>query len=204
MLKDMGKNKSLNLPYPLVLASTSKYRGALLSQLGWEFESIAPGVDEDKVKEQNLSPEELALLLSNYKAQAVFAKRPEACVIGSDQVCRMGKKIFDKPNTPENAAIQLSQMQGKSHELLTAVTIIYPGGVKSFINRTTLHMRPLTLAKIQQYINVDEPLDCAGSYKLESHGIKLFNKIEMEDQTAIIGLPLIELTNVLLELGYPL
>jgi len=200
----MGKNKSLTLPYPLILASTSKYRGALLSQLGWEFESIAPGVDENKVKEQNLSPEELALLLSNYKAQAVFAKRPDACVIGSDQVCRMGEEIFDKPHTVENAAIQLSRMQGKSHELLTAVTIISPAGVKSFLNRTTLHMRPLSLAQIHQYINFDEPLDCAGSYKLESRGIKLFNKIEMEDQTAIIGLPLIELTNILLDLGYPL
>jgi septum formation protein len=200
----MGKNKSLNLPYPLVLASTSKYRGALLSQLGWEYESVAPGVDENKVKEQNLSPEELALLLSNYKAQAVFTKRPHSCVIGSDQVCRMGEEIFDKPMTVENASLQLSRMQGKSHELLTAVTIIYPGGTKSFLNRTTLHMRPLTLAQIHEYITSDEPLDCAGSYKLEARGIKLFEKIEMEDQTAIIGLPLIELTTTLLELGYPL
>lgn len=200
----MGKNKSLNLPFPLILASTSKYRGALLSQLGWTFEAVSPGVDEDKVKAQGLSPAELAILLSQYKAQAVFAKRPEACVIGSDQVCSLGGKIFSKPGTVENATMQISEMQGKTHELLTAVTVISPNGTESFLNRTTLHMRPLTLSEIHSYVNEDMPLDCAGSYKLESSGIKLFSKIEMSDHTAIIGLPLIELTSTLLKLGYPL
>lgn len=175
-----------------------------MSQLGWDFEAISPGVDEDKVKAEGLAPGDLALLLSKYKAEAVFAKRPDACVIGSDQVCTMNGKIFSKPGTVENAALQISEMQGKSHELLTAVTVISPKGVESFLNRTTLHMRPLTLSQIQDYVNDDLPLDCAGSYKLESRGIKLFSSIEMSDQTAIIGLPLIELTSTLLKLGYPL
>lgn len=200
----MGKNKSLNLPFPLILASTSKYRGALLSQLGWPFEAVSPGVDENKVKSQGLTPAELALLLSQYKAEAVFAKRPEACVIGSDQVCTMNGKIFSKPGTVENATLQISEMQGKTHELLTAVTVISPQGKESFLNRTTLHMRPLTLSEIHSYVNEDMPLDCAGSYKLESCGIKLFSRIEMSDHTAIIGLPLIELTSILLKWGYPL
>lgn len=204
MLKDMGKNKQVNLPFPLILASTSKYRGALLSQLGWEFEAVAPGVDEDKIKSNGLDPQELALLLSKFKAEAVFAKRPDSCVIGSDQVCTMEGMIFSKPGTIEKATEQISQMQGKSHELLTAVTVISPKGINSFVNRTVLHMRPLTLSQIYSYVNEDQPLDCAGSYKLESKGIKLFHSIEMTDQTAIIGLPLIELTSTLLKLGYPL
>jgi septum formation protein len=200
----MGKNQSLTLPYPLILASTSKYRGQLLAQLGWHFEAIAPGVDEDLLKGKGMTPEELAKTLSLYKAQAVFAKRPEACVIGSDQVCTMDGKIFGKPETIEKATEQIAQMQGKTHELMTAVTIIHPEGSETFLNVTKLHMRPLTFSEIHSYVKEDLPLDCAGSYKLESRGIKLFHKIEMSDQTAIIGLPLIEVTSSLLKLGYPL
>lgn len=175
-----------------------------MSQLGWTFEAMNPGVDEDKVKNNSTLPGDIALTLSQFKAEAVFARRPDACVIGSDQVCTMDGKIFSKPGTIEKAAEQISLMQGKKHELLTAVTVLWPGGSISFLNRTTLHMRPLTLRDIHTYVNEDLPLDCAGSYKLESRGIKLFEKIEMNDHTAIIGLPLIELTSVLLKLGYPL
>jgi septum formation protein len=200
----MGKDQSLKLPYPLILASTSKYRGALLSQLGWEFEAMAPGVDEDKVKDQHLSPVDLATELSRMKAQAVFARRPDACVIGSDQVCCLGQSILGKPHTIERAYEQIALMQGKSHQLLTAVTVTTPQETFTFLNSTTLHMRKMTLKEIKQYIDLDLPLDCAGSYKLESRGIKLFEKIDMTDQTAIIGLPLIELTNILLKLGFPL
>lgn len=200
----MGKNQSLKMPYPLILASTSKYRSALLAQLGHEFEAVNPGVDEDKIKDGTYSPEELALTLSRLKAEAVFVRRPDSCVIGSDQVCQLNGEIFSKPHTIDKAREQISKMQGKAHELLTAVTIIYPEGSESFLNRTVLYMRPLTLPQINSYIKNDLPLDCAGSYKLESSGIKLFEKIEMSDHTAIIGLPLIELTSRLLKLGYSL
>lgn len=200
----MGKNQSLTLPYSLILASTSKYRNELLRQLGWPFEAVAPGVDEDKIKATGISPEELARTLSEFKARAVFAKRPDACVIGSDQVCTVDGRILGKPLTKEKAAEQISLLQGKRHDLITTVTILYPGGQESFVNRTTLWMRELTLKEIYSYIETDLPLDCAGSYKLESKGIKLFQNIEMNDHTAIIGLPLIELTNCLLRLGYPL
>lgn len=200
----MGKDKPLTLPYPLILASTSKYRGELLTQLGWDFKALAPGVDEDQFKNNTLTPKELALTLSECKAQAVFDKNPDACVIGSDQVCTLGNKILSKPYTPEAAFKQLSEMQGKAHQLLTAVTLLSPEGKERFINITTLHMRNLTAEEIKTYIKADNPLDCAGSYKLEGRGIKLFNKIEMSDHTAIIGLPLIELTSVLMKWGYPL
>lgn len=202
MLKDLGKDQSLKNPFPLILASTSKYRGELLAQLGWEFQAVAPGVDENKIKQKGFSPSELALELSKLKAQAVSCRFPHACVIGSDQVCNLDGLILDKPGTVEAATEQLSRMQGKTHELLTAVTILHPDGMETIFNKTTLHMRPLTLGQIHQYVKEDQPLDCAGSYKLESRGIKLFHKIEMTDHTAIIGLPLIDLTSVLLKLGY--
>ena len=200
----MGKNQSLNAPYPLILASTSKYRGALLSQLGHPFESMAPGIDEDQFKSQKLSPQQLAQKLSRLKAEAIFLKRPEACVIGSDQVCSLSGEILSKPETKETALKQLIKMQGKSHELVTAVSLFSPQGETHFFNQTILHMRPLKETEILRYIEEDLPLDCAGSYKLESKGIKLFEKIEMDDHTSIIGLPLIQLNNFLLQMGYPL
>lgn len=193
----------MNLPYPLILASTSKYRAQLLSQLGWSFESVGPEVDEDQMKGQGLRPQELAITLSRMKAKAVYLRFEGSCVIGSDQVCTLEGEIFGKPGTQERAQTQLSRMQGKVHELLTAVTVITPEKETTFLNSTRLHMRDLTEAEIEAYVKVDSPLDCAGSYKLESQGIKLFERIEMTDHTSIIGLPLIELSNVLIDLGFP-
>lgn len=200
----MGKNQSVNAPYPLILASTSKYRGALLAQLGWEFTSEDSKLDESPFKNQNHSPKKLAQILARAKAEAVFKKKPHSCVIGSDQVCSFEEHILSKPQTKENAIKQLTLMQGKSHNLFTAVSVLSPKGETQFINTTTLHMRKMNHAEIQRYVEADLPLDCAGSYKLESGGIKLFHKIEMTDQTSIIGLPLIELTTTLLQLGYSL
>lgn len=204
MLENMGKNQSLNLPYPLILASTSKYRGALLAQLGWTFSQVAPGVDEDALKTNGLSPLELSRELAFRKAQAVFEKHPTSLVIGSDQVCSLGSEILSKPVTKENALIQLMKMQGQEHELITAVCLMLPGKIVRFENRTRLFMRSLDESALKAYIDQDLPLDCAGSYKLESSGVKLFKKIEMDDHTSIIGLPLIQLSNHLIELGYPL
>lgn len=194
----------MKTPYPLILASTSKYRCDLLTQLGLPFKAQAPGVNEDKIKEKNLPPEKLALELSRLKAQAVFVKHADSCVIGSDQVCSLDGIILGKPHTSEQALEQLLFMQGKSHELLTAVTVISPGKEHTFLNKTTLFMRSLTNDEIIRYVEEDRPLDCAGSYKLESRGIRLFEKIEMDDHTSIIGLPLIQLNNYLIHLGYQL
>ena len=188
----------------MILASTSKYRSALLSQLGYAFECASPGVDEDAYKGRGTAPEELALILSRAKAEAVFKKHPDACVIGSDQVCTLEGMILSKPGTVEKAVEQLLFMQNKTHELLTAVTICSPKGRESVLNKTKLKMRPLTRAQIEAYVQYDMPLDCAGSYKLETSGIKLFSEIDMTDHTSIIGLPLIDVTTLLLKLGYPL
>ncbi len=188
----------------MILASTSKYRGELLSQLGLPFSAIAPGVDEDAFKSSGVSPVELSRELAFRKAEAVFERHPHALVIGSDQVCTLEGEILSKPGTVDKAVAQLLKMQGKHHELVTAVCLLMPQKKIYFENRTRLFMRPLTDESIRAYVLEDSPLDCAGSYKLESRGIKLFSKIEMDDHTSIIGLPLIQLNNHLLELGYPL
>ncbi|MES2526041.1 MAG: Maf family protein [Bdellovibrionota bacterium] len=193
----------MKIPYPLILASTSKYRAELLSQLGWGFSAENPGVDEGPLKLLELEPGDIALRLSRMKSEAVFERNPSSCVIGSDQVCAIGKSIYGKPGSKDGAVRQLQELSGKTHELLTAVTVSWPGGQTSFLNTTRLHMRELTVEEITRYVETDLPLDCAGSYKLEARGIKLFERIEMDDHTAIIGLPLVELSNVLLNLGYP-
>lgn len=193
----------MRIPYPLILASTSKYRAELFSKLGWGFSTENPSVDEAPLKLLDLEPGDIALRLSRMKSEAVFVKNPTSCVIGSDQVCAIGKTIYGKPLSKDGAIRQLSEMNGKTHELLTAVTVTWPGGQTSFLNVTRLHMRELTVQEITRYVEKDLPHDCAGSYKLEEAGIKLFERIEMDDHTAVIGLPLIELSNVLLNLGYP-
>lgn len=193
----------MRIPYPLILASTSKYRAGLLTKLGWSFSSEDPGVDEAPLKLQELDPGDIALRLSRMKSEAVFSRNPSSCVIGSDQVCAIGKTIYGKPLSKDGAIRQLQEMNGKTHDLLTAVTVTWPGGQTSFLNVTRLHMRQLEVTEITRYVEADLPLECAGSYKLEERGIKLFERIEMDDHTAIIGLPLIELSNVLLNLGYP-
>lgn len=191
------------MPHPLILASTSKYRRELLSHLGMPFTSVAPEVDEDKFKDSGLSPEELSKVLSEAKAFAVFSKHPDALVIGSDQVLNLQGTILGKPGTESKAIEQLTHMNGLTHELITAVTLFGPNNINlTFVNTTVLHMRELSLRQITEYVEQDKPLDCAGSYKLEARGIRLFSKIEMTDHSAIIGLPLIELTNHLMALGY--
>lgn len=193
----------MKIPYPLILASTSKYRAGLLEKLGWSFSAEDPAVDEAPMKMMDLEPGDIALRLSRLKSEAVFARNPSSCVIGSDQVCAIGNTIYGKPLSKDGAISQLLEMNGKTHELLTAVTVTWPGGQTSFLNVTRLHMRELTREEISQYVATDLPLECAGSYKLEERGIKLFERIEMDDHTAVIGLPLIELSNVLMNLGYP-
>ncbi len=188
--------------YPLILASTSKYRAQLLSQLGYEFSAISPPLDEEPFKNQGHPPLELSQILSRLKAREVFAMHPGACVIGSDQVCHHQGQILSKPKTIEKAVAQLSLMQGETHELITSVTVICPTGEETFSNTTKLTMRRLTNEEITRYVKADMPLDCAGSYKLETSGIKLFSKIEMDDHTSIIGLPLIQLTTVLHHFGF--
>src|SRR5690606_522708 len=134
--------------------------------------------DEDQFKTLNLSGIDLAKTLAKEKAQAVFKHQSNSVVIGSDQVAAIGDLILDKPGSEERAIEQLTLMQGRDHHLYTAVTLIHPSlGEISFCDVTTLSMRELTQKEITRYIKQDQPIDCAGSYKIETLGITLFKNI---------------------------
>jgi septum formation protein len=190
----------------IVLASTSTYRAELLRKVVKHFTIDNPSINEAQFQQSEITPEKLAIKLAKVKANALINKYPQHLIIGSDQVCEYEGKIFNKPNILETAISQLQEMQGRAHFLHTAVCVenTVTGEHVNFINTTKLWMRKLNLNQIKNYLKLDEPFNCAGSYKLESFGISLFEKIECSDHTAIIGLPLIELTNILLKQGHPL
>ena len=181
---------------PLILASTSVYRQKLLARLGRPFEIFNPDVDESQHKPLITNPWKLAEHLALVKAQAVaklVADKPVSLIIGSDQVIIFQDKILDKPLTQERAIEQLKTMASKEHILYTAVALVSGSRQEVFGVSAKMMMRPLTDAEIIDYVQQDQPLDCAGSYKLESGGIRLFSKIETTDFSTIEGLPLLEL-----------
>lgn len=179
----------------LILASTSKYRYELLSRLGYKFTAQAPLVDEEKEKDLRLPPRALAEKLARVKAESL--KGPGKVVIGGDQLIAFEGRILGKAHTPERVVEELMSMQGKSHELITALCVFDGDQVYTHTDITRMTMKKRTREQIEHYVQLDEPLDCAGSYKAESHGILLFDKIETEDFTAIQGLPLIALGKIL-------
>jgi septum formation protein len=184
----------------LILASTSKYRRELLERLAIPFEAKAPLFDEEKEKTPGMAPQALAEKLAYGKAQSLA--REGFVVIGGDQLVSFDGKILGKSHTPEKAVEQLLEMQGKSHELITAICVF--DGLKTVIpytDITRLKMRPMTRAEIERYVQLDNPIDCAGSYKIETYGIMLFDKIESQDFTAVTGLPLMELRKILQRCG---
>lgn len=185
----------------LVLASTSPYRRELLARLRLPFACEPPGVDEHAVKRTLREPAVVVVELARQKARAVAARRPDALVIGSDQCACLDGKMLDKPGSQAAACAQLQHLSGRTHELRTAVAIVHPAGVVEWTDVTRLTMRSLTDTEIERYVTAEQPLDCAGSYKIEGLGIALFDRIDSDDQTAIQGLPLLRLCAELRRLG---
>jgi septum formation protein len=161
-----------------------------------------PRCDEDALKRHEADARKLAESLAFAKAASVQADEPNAAIIGCDQVAAFQGQIFGKPGTAARAIEQLMKMAGRMHELYTALVVIHRDRVVRHTDVTRLQMRPLSRAAIERYVVADEPLDCAGSYKLESRGIMLFDRIETDDHTAITGLPLIALLTILRDLGF--
>lgn len=188
----------MNTP-PLILASGSPYRRELLLRLGLPFEVRIPDVDESAVEDDNGAAlaERLALL----KARAVAAEHPEAVVIGSDQVAICGGRRLGKPGSIDRAVDQLMFCSGREVTFHTAVAVIGRGEESSRIVDTAVGMKPLDEACIRAYVEIDRPLDCAGSMKAEALGIALTRHIRSDDPTALIGLPLIALVELLEPLG---
>lgn len=188
----------------LILASTSRYRKELLERLRIPFRCVAPNVDEAalQAKYAKTDAEQIALMLATAKAEEVAARNPAAVVLGSDQVCVCEGRLLSKPMTAERAHEQLQFLAGRTHQLLTAVCIVNGPDRELLRDVTELKMRPLTPDEIARYVAADEPLDCAGSYKLECLGISLFESITSADHTAITGLPLALVAKVLRSLGW--
>lgn len=188
----------------LILASTSVYRRELLERLRLAFESHAPEVDEEAIKDSGLSPLEISRQLSQDKALALKGKFPDAVIIGSDQVLDFEGESFGKPIEFDAAFEQLKKLSGNTHFLHTSYALSCPQGLHVETVTAKMQMRQLSDQAIKNYIQKDEPFYCCGSYKLESLGISLFERIDCEDHTAIIGLPMMKLTTQLLKRGFSL
>lgn len=185
---------------PLVLASTSPYRRELIAKLGLPFEARAPQCDEEAWKARIQDPVELACTLALLKAQSLATA--DNCVIGGDQVVVLDQEILGKPGSFEKACAQLEKMTGRSHRLITALQVVHRGEEHLILDITEIQMRRLSRQQIENYVRQDQPFDCAGSYKIEKSGLVLVEKLKTDDFSAIQGVPLIQLTKHLSDLGY--
>jgi septum formation protein len=185
----------------LVLASTSPYRRELLARLGVPFEIASPDVDETPLAGEK--PDVTAQRLSVLKAQAVAEHFPNALIIGSDQVALLEGRQLGKPGTHEKAVAQLQSMRGKTLEFHTALTLFNSSTrtVQTANVPVRLVMRDYTDAQIEAYLRKDQPYNCCGSARSESLGIALIARYETEDPNALVGLPLIKLTEMLANEG---
>jgi septum formation protein len=187
---------------PLILASTSRYRRSLLERIAPPFEANAPGVDE--TARSGEAPRARAVRLSLAKARAMAEKHPKAIVIGSDQVAALGEHVLDKPGDDETCRAQLDALSGRTAHFFTgcAVVGIDAGLTLEHLDTTTVAFRTLSETEIHRYVAREQPLDCAGGFKVEALGITLFERVESSDPTALIGLPLIWLSSALRKAGY--
>lgn len=186
----------------VVLASTSPYRLQLMRQLGIQFHVSAPLYEEHI--DQRVAPELLVKHLAGHKAKSLKERYPDALIIGADQVFVSSRgTIMGKPGTVEKAVEQLRDMSGRSHTFYTGLSVFDSASGHSLtdLSTYTVTLRKLTLEQIRNYVERDNPLDCAGSFKIEGLGITLMESMEGDDYTSLIGLPLIKLTNLLLQMG---
>jgi septum formation protein len=188
-------------PRRVVLASTSRYRRALLERLGFPFECANPGTDEAPLAGEPAG--KTALRLAEAKARAVAPAFADALVIGSDQVASCGGLRLDKPGTHENAVRQLTALSGKTASFETAVALLDTKSNKVLTRLVPCDVtfRALSAGLIETYLNKEKPYDCAGSARSEGLGIILIERMRTDDPTALVGLPLIALTELLSEAG---
>lgn len=186
----------------LVLASTSVYRRELLNRLGMPFDCARPDIDETALAGE--APPATADRLARAKAQAVAADFPESLIIGSDQVASCEGRRLDKPGTHENAVAQLTWLSGRHARFDTGVCVLdtQSGRSASQVVPCEVHFRTLDPAQIESYLLREKPYDCAGSAKAEGLGIVLISRIDTQDPTSLIGLPLIALTSLLAGFGF--
>jgi len=185
----------------LVLASSSTYRKSLLQRLGLPFRTATPAVDEKA--QPGEAADALAARLALAKAQAVAEQFPNALIIGSDQVAVLAGRLLGKPGSAAQAQQQLTAASGQVVQLVTGLCL-YNSQTSSYQLDTVsyrVYLRQLTAQQIRAYVARDQPLDCAGSFKWEKLGIALFCRMEGDDVTALEGLPLIRLVDMLNDAG---
>ena len=185
----------------LILASTSIYRSELLGRLKIPFQIAAPDINEISLPGE--SAKQAAWRLSREKAHAVAIHYPDALIIGSDQVALLGEQQLGKPLTHENAIRQLRTMRGHSVNFYTAVTLLNARNneIQTEIAKNCVSFRNFSDDEIESYLRKEEPYNCAGSAKSEGLGIALISRMEGDDPTALIGLPLILLVSMLKKQG---
>ncbi len=188
----------------LILGSTSPYRRELLQRLQIPFEVASPAVDETPLPGE--TPLALARRLALAKAHAVAAVFPDAVVIGSDQVADLNGQALGKPGNHANAVAQLRQMRGRSVVFQTAVAVVclQSGFEQTDLAAVKVQFRALGDEEIENYLQAEQPYDCAGSAKSEGLGIALLEAIENDDPTALVGLPLIRTCRMIQAAGIPL
>lgn len=193
---------------PLLLASTSRYRRELLARLRLPFTACAPadatGVVVDETPVAGEAPQARAVRLAEAKAAVLAARFPQAWVIGSDQVAELEGRTLGKPGDAAGARAQLAAMSGRYVEFHTAVCLACDRQRLQAHDTTRVHLRSLSAQEIARYVEAEQPLDCAGSFKCEGLGIVLFESIETCDPTALIGLPLIATARLLRQAGFVL
>ena len=185
----------------LILASTSIYRAEALSRLGLAFDIEASAVDETPLPAE--SPNDLAMRLAHAKAAAVAAKHADAVVIGADQVGELNGERLGKPGSSDAAVAQLQRLSGRQARFHSAVAVHDASTGKRFgtVVTTDLEFRTISATMAANYVAMDNPVDCAGAFKVESAGIALFKRVVSDDPSALIGLPMIALLDALAECG---
>ncbi len=188
----------------VILGSTSSFRKQLLKKLHIDFVQVAPDIDETPLKDE--TPKTMVNRLSLKKAQEIAKTSPNAIIIASDQTAVFNGLPIGKPHSIENAIKQLRDFSGNCITFYTGLVVINTATQKTYqtMDITKVYFRNLSDTVIRNYIDIEQPLNCAGSFKSEGLGITLFKRIESNDPNALIGLPLIELTEIFYQMGYPL
>ena len=187
----------LTTRHKIILASTSAVRQQILQSVQLPFVAIAPSVDEDKLKKQlNITcPLKLALELAKAKALSIAKEHPDAYIIGADQVCALGDSFLNKAKTQQEAVLQLNALSGKTHTQNNGFAVVHQHKVVfSHSAKVSLTMQKLSLASIKKYVESDNPVGCAGSYKYESLGKHLFSRVN-GNYYAVLGLNIQPLIN---------
>lgn len=185
----------------IILASSSPFRKALLSRLHLDFECHSPDIDESQLAGESAT--DYVCRLAEQKAQVISNLYPDAIVIGSDQCALRDGLILGKPGNHSNALNQLKAAQGKVVVFHTGLCVLYPDAGFRDVDEVLFQVkfRHLCEKQLEHYLNVEQPYQCAGSFKSEGYGSCLFNAMQGTDPSALTGLPLIRLISMLENAG---